>query len=144
MKYLSTVQIPEKIYVSTVKHWNICNFQTLVFSCVWRRASAGGAAAGGQRVVHAGLAELDGPGLSARRRQPRARVTAALRRLRGSHRRPQHQRNGAQLQVSAQHSGAQGAAVPPAATQWWCCSVVPGLLLKYGGCPGACTGQGEQ
>lgn len=104
MKYSRKVQIPERIYVSTVrKHWNICNFPTPMFSCVWHRASAGGAAAGGQRVVLAGVAALDGPGLSPRRRQPRARVTAALWRLRGSHRRPQHQQHGAQLQVSAQH-----------------------------------------
>lgn len=73
------LQILTELRVSIVrKHWNICNFPTLVFSCVWHRASAGGAAAGGQRVVLAGVAALDGPGLSPRRRQPRARVTAAL------------------------------------------------------------------
>ena len=46
--------------------------------CVCRRSSAGGAAAGGERVLHPGVAALAGAGRSPRRRQPAPNLPAPL------------------------------------------------------------------
>lgn len=60
---------------------------------------ARGGAAGGQRVVLSGVADLAGAGGSARRRQQGARVSAGLGLERGPHRGAQHQHHRLHLQV---------------------------------------------